>query len=122
MKEQKFYVWRESFAIVKAREVIAGAFAIIQDKNEITVIIENTKIEENKSKIIEAENGYKIITFDMVLPFSLVGFLAKVSQALAQENISIFAISAFSTDHILVKESDLLKAIKKLEEIGFDKK
>lgn len=121
MNEKKIYVWGESFAIVKAKEVISGAFAVIQDKNEITVVIEESKIGGNKSKIIEAENGYRIITFDMVLSFGLVGFLAKISQALAQENISIFAISAFSTDHILVKESDLPKAIKKLEEIGFYK-
>jgi uncharacterized protein len=54
----------------------------------------------------------------MVLPFELVGFLAKVSQVLADEKISIFAISAYSTDHILVKKKDLEKAIKKLESLG----
>ncbi len=122
MEQKKFYVWQENFAITKAKEVIDGAFAVIQDKNEITVIIEESKINDNKSKIIEVKNGYKIITFDMVLPFGLVGFLAKISQALAGENISIFAISAFSTDHILIKENDFTKAIKKLEEIGFCEK
>ncbi|MCK4310334.1 MAG: ACT domain-containing protein, partial [Methanomicrobia archaeon] len=53
------------------------------------------------------------------LPFELVGFLAKISKVLADEKISIFAISAYSTDHILVKEKDLAKAIKKLENLGF---
>jgi hypothetical protein len=55
----------------------------------------------------------------MVLPFGLVGFLARVSRALADEKVSILAISAFSTDHILVKESDLPRAIKKLQSLGF---
>jgi hypothetical protein len=54
----------------------------------------------------------------MVLPFSLVGFIAKVSKALADEKISIFTISAYSTDHILVKKKDLVKAIKKIEGLG----
>lgn len=54
----------------------------------------------------------------MVLPFGLVGFLAKVSKVLVDEKISIFAISAYSTDHILVKKKDLEKAIKKLENLG----
>ena len=54
----------------------------------------------------------------MVLPFGLVGFMAKVSQAFADEKISIFAISAYSTDHVLVKEKDLNKAIKKLKNLG----
>ncbi len=122
IEEQKFYVWDEVFAIVKTKEAITGAFAMVQDKNEVTVILDESKIDENKSKIIEAEKGYKIITFDMVLPFGMVGFLAKISQALAEEKISIFAISAFSTDHILVKENDLPKAARKLETIGFCKK
>jgi len=47
-----------------------------------------------------------------------VGFLARVSGALAEEGISIFVISSYSTDHILVKEKDVLKAIRKLEELG----
>jgi len=48
----------------------------------------------------------------------LVGFLAKISKILADENISIFVISAYSTDHILVKDKDINKVIKKLESIG----
>jgi len=122
MEQKNFYVWGGVFAIAKTKKIIDGAFAVIQDKNEITVIFEESKIGENKSNIIEVENGYKIITFDMVLPFGLVGFLAKISRALAEANISIFAISAFSTDHILVKQNDLLKTIEKLQEIGFYKK
>ncbi len=69
-------------------------------------------------RIIEIEKGWKILTFDMVLPFWLVGFLAKVSKVLADEKIPIFAISAYSTDHILVKEKDLARAGEKLKELG----
>jgi hypothetical protein len=54
----------------------------------------------------------------MVLPFGLVGFLATVSKALADEGISIYVISAYSTDHILIKEKDILKAKKKLKKLG----
>jgi hypothetical protein len=54
----------------------------------------------------------------MVLLFGLVGFLAKVSKVLADEKIPIFVISAYSTDHILVKEKDLAMAEEKLKELG----
>ena len=54
----------------------------------------------------------------MVLLFGLVGFLAKVSKVLADEKIPIFVISAYSTDHILVKETDLAMAEEKLKELG----
>ena len=114
-KNGKVYIWKETFAIIKSKKVYPDAFANIIDKNETTVIIEQSKY--NNEDIIEIEKDWKILTFDMVLPFGLVGFLAKVSKVLADEKIPIFAISAYSTDHILVKEKDLARAEEKLKEL-----
>jgi len=115
-KNGKVYAWKETFTIIKAKKPCSVAFANIVDKNETTVIIEQSKY--NKKNVIEIEKDWKILTFDMVLPFGLVGFLAKVSKVLADENIPIFAISAYSTDHILVKEKDLTRTEEKLKELG----
>src|SRR3989344_3226790 len=99
LKNGKVYIWKETFAIVKSNNPLVGSFAIIKDKNGIN-------------------NDWKVITFDIILPLELIGFLALVAQALAKAKISIFVISSFSTDHILVKRKDLNKAIKKLEYLG----
>ncbi len=116
LRNGKAYVWKESFAVIKSKETHADAFANIIDKNDITVIIDQSKYDERN--IIEIERDWKLLTFDMVLPFGLVGFLAHVSRALADEGISIFAVSSYSTDHILVKEKDLARAREKLESLG----
>ena len=108
--------FKETFAIIKSKKPYPNAFANIIDKNETTVIIEQSKYDEEN--VIEIEKGWKILTFDMVLPFGLVEFLAKVSKVFADEKIPIFAISAYSTDHILVKEKDLARAEEKLKELG----
>jgi hypothetical protein len=115
-KNGKVYVWKRRFAIVKAKRAVEGALATIEDKKEITVVIDEDRIKEED--VIEKNEGWKIVTFDMVLPFELVGFITKVSQILTEEGVSIFVISAYSTDHILVKEGDLPGVIKKLEELG----
>jgi len=115
-KNGKVYIWKETFAIIKSKKPYPNAFANIIDKNEITVIIEQSKY--NNEDVIEIEKDWKILTFDMVLPFKLVGFLAKVSKVLADEKIPIFAVSAYSTDHILVKEEDLETAKEKLQNLG----
>ncbi|MCH8004100.1 MAG: ACT domain-containing protein [Nanoarchaeota archaeon] len=115
-KNGRVYVWKETFAVVKSKRTYPEAFANIIDKNETTTIIDQSKYNEEDA--IEIEKGWKILTFDMVLPFGLVGFLAKVSKILADENVSIFVISAYSTDHILVKEKDLTKAKEKLQNLG----
>ncbi|MFH1589734.1 MAG: ACT domain-containing protein [archaeon] len=115
-KNSKVIVWKENFAVVKSKKSYPEAFANIIDKNETTVVIEENKV--NKNDIIEIERNWKILTFDMVLPFELVGFIAKISEILAKENISIFVISAYSTDHILIKKKDLEKTKEKLKSIG----
>jgi len=115
-KNGKVCVWKDVFVIIKSKKVYPHAFANIIDKSEITVIIEQSKY--NDEDVIEIEKGWKILTFDMILPFELVGFLAKVSKVLADEKIPIFAISAYSTGHILVKEKNLKKTKEKLKELG----
>jgi uncharacterized protein len=87
-----------------------GIFAVITDGNELTVVAELG----HNIKVIEEEKPFRIISFDTKMPFDLIGFLAYVTQLLADQNISLFAISSFSTDHILMKEKYLDKAIQVL--------
>lgn len=54
------------------------------------------------------------------LDFTLVGILARISDTLARERISIFAISTFNTDYILVKNADLDRALKVLKAEGYE--
>ncbi len=110
-------VLKGKYAVVKAKKELKGAFATINDGREITSVILETKVEEKDS--FEIERDWRIITFNAVLPFGLVGFLAKVSTAIAKEKVSIFALSAYSTDHILIKEKNMEKALKALRKQGF---
>jgi uncharacterized protein len=110
MELPKIIVQKKTYAIVQAKQPIPNAFANIMDGKEITVIIDEKSIKN----AIKADKGWKIITFDAKFAFTTVGFLAKVSSALANENIPILAISSFSTDHILVKQKYLKKALKAL--------
>ena len=68
-KNGKVYVWKETFAIIKAKKPFVNAFANIIDKNETTGIIEQSKYDEEN--VIEIEKDWKILTFDMVLPLSV---------------------------------------------------
>src|SRR4030042_4572542 len=116
LKNGSVHVWDQSFAVIRSRRTHPEAFANIIDHNEITVIMDETKVDEED--VIEIQKGWKLLTFDMVLPFELVGFLATVSNAFAEEGIPIFAVSAYSTDHLFVREEDLPKAKEKLRTLG----
>lgn len=69
---------------------------------------------------IIAEHGWKGFRVQGVLDFSLVGILSKLSSVLADSGISIFAVSTYNTDYILVKEDRLEEAAKILERNGFE--
>lgn len=53
------------------------------------------------------------------LDFALTGILADISAVLAQAEISIFAISTFDTDYILIKAAKLQAAKKALQQAGY---
>jgi hypothetical protein len=59
---------------------------------------------------IKADMGWKAFRINGNLDFSLVGILANISDILAKVNISIFAISTYNTDYLLVKKDKLEKA------------
>ncbi len=109
---------KETFAVAKAKKPLEGAFACIQDQNEITVVVNETLLKTLAQNIFETNEGWRVITFDMILPIELVGFIAKVATVLAEENIDILTFSAYSTEHVLVKETDLQKALNKLQSLG----
>ena len=116
----KIRVSKDNFAIAKLKrieKIPRSAFVVIFDRGEITLVAKESEVEKLECEGIE--KSFRLITFDMLLPFDLVGFLAKIFQALAEEGISVFAISSYSTDHILIKEKDLKKSLEVLKKLGF---
>ena len=52
------------------------------------------------------------------LAFTLTGVLASVAAPLAKAGISIFAVSTYDTDYLLVSDKDLREAAQALESAG----
>ncbi|HLA96199.1 MAG TPA: ACT domain-containing protein [Pyrinomonadaceae bacterium] len=95
---------------------MTAPFMILMDKYEVTLLLDEIDIANIREGIGEAkvEGGFRMLTFDTELDFDVVGFMAAVSGILADAGISIIPISAFSRDHILIKQNDLAKALKSL--------
>lgn len=64
------------------------------------------------------ESGWGALVVAGVLDFSLVGVLADLTAALAAEGISVFVVSTYDTDVILVREESLGAASSALERAG----
>lgn len=66
------------------------------------------------------EDGWKGFRIEGVLDFSLIGILSKISSVLAENKIGIFAVSTYNTDYILVKEENFGRALKALQDAGYE--
>lgn len=64
------------------------------------------------------EAGWALLGLVGPFPFSMVGVLASVLEPLAAAGVSIFALSTFDTDHVLVKRERLADAVAALEAAG----
>lgn len=75
--------------------------------------------EDVPEQTIEREDGWKGFRVQAILDFSLVGILSKISGILAEKSISIFAVSTYNTDYILVKADDFYRAMEILSVEGY---
>ncbi|MFA4930600.1 MAG: ACT domain-containing protein [Patescibacteria group bacterium] len=102
------YIWPEKFAIIKAKQTVKEAFVNIIDQDEITVMIDQNKLDH--VDVIEAEKDWRIFTLDVVFPMNVFGVTATIATALTKEKISIMPIAAYSRDHFLIKDKDVVRA------------
>lgn len=70
------------------------------------------------AETLAREDGWRALRVAGQLEFSLIGILAKLSAALAEAGVGLFAISTFDTDYILVKGKDYGRAIAALTGCG----
>ena len=70
--------------------------------------------------VIERDDGWKGFRIQGILDFSLIGILSKIAEILAKNSVSIFAISTYNTDYVLIKKENYQKALDILEYSGYE--
>ena len=90
-------------------------YSISKTEDELSIAC-SSAIQLNSEK---SETGWACMKVEGPLDFSLTGILAKISAVLAKVGISIFAISTFDTDYILVKSEKLPFAKEALLKSGY---
>ena len=83
---------------------------------EKSLVCITSEVPEN---IIQRDDGLKAFCIQGVLDFSLIGILAKIATILADNGISIFAVSTYNTDYVLIKKENYQKALEVLQTTGY---
>ena len=96
-------------AIMAAAGVVAEIgepfAALIVDKDEVTLVIPADAVDVFARRLRDHRFGdatYRLITFDLELEPTLTGFMARIATALAEAQIPILPLAAFSRDHLLI--------------------
>src|SRR5262245_42447469 len=92
--------------------------SLTRDKEEVTLVLNEEVWHSMESRFpgAVAQDKRRMIRFDTVLDFSVVGFIAEISRALAEADISILSISTYRTDAVLVHESRLDDAVNAIKQ------
>jgi hypothetical protein len=93
-----------------------GLSSITRTRQELSVVCPQDQVPPGILK----QEGWKALQVEGPLDFSLTGVLASLTAPLAREGISVFAISTYDTDYLLVKEERLEGAIQRLREEGYE--
>lgn len=83
---------------------------------EISLVCPSERIPNDAEKVENRWRGFRI---SGTLDFSLVGILAKIASLLADEKISIFAVSTYDTDYVFTKSDSFDRALARLAEDGY---
>ena len=66
----------------------------------------------------EVEPGWRVLQVAGPLDFALTGILSAIAEPLAAAGISLFAVSTYDTDYVLVRETALPAAVAALRAAG----
>lgn len=88
--------------------------SITRTASELSIVCEDAMVPAE----VHAERNRRLMQIEGTLAFTLTGVLASVAAPLANAGISIFAVSTYDTDYLLVSDEDLQEATKVLETAG----
>ena len=88
--------------------------AAVRTSDELTVVCPADAVPPE----VTCEGPFRTLAVRGPLDFALTGILASLAAPLAEAGISIFALSTFDTDLLLVREHDLAAARAALEGAG----
>ena len=87
-------------------------FSITHTAYELSIVCPQESVPAG----ILREEGYRCFKVKGPLDFALTGILNALTTPLAQAGVSVFAVSTFDTDYLLVKQEQTKKAIVALSE------
>jgi uncharacterized protein len=92
--------------------------SVIREQNAVSLLISEhdaKSVSEFLTRATIEPQFYRVITFTPTLPWTLIGFMARVATALADAKIPLGALSSFDRDHVFVRDEFAAPAMEALK-------
>ena len=110
-----FAICRVDAGAAIPRWALRGSFvSLTRTADELSIVCPQGDVPEG----MQCSRGWRCLRVAGPLDLSLTGVLASLTAPLARARISLFAISSFNTDYLLVQEKDLEEALVALSAAG----
>jgi hypothetical protein len=96
------------------RPEVCGLWSATLTGNELSLVLPEALAPAGG----RTEYGWRALEVAGPLDFSLTGVMASLSAPLAAAGVSLFVVSTYDTDYVLVRENDLERAKQALESAG----
>lgn len=111
-----------AFSVLQLKELTDVDFGgdyvfFAKTDDEFSLVCETSRAPINARM---AEHGWRGLKIVGVLDFGLVGIIARISGILAEAQISVFVVSTYNTDYVLIKEGNFSRAIELLADAGYE--
>ena len=90
-------------------------FSVTRTPAELSVVCDMTAVPPG----VQAEPDWRVLAVQGPLDFELTGIIARLSGHLAAAAISVFVVSTYDTDYVLVREADVRRAVAVLRDAGY---
>ncbi len=88
--------------------------------DEVSLVCPTSYCSSLSALIVDRDDGWQAIKINGQLDFSMVGVIVSLCQPLADKQISVFVISTFNTDYLLIQQKHIGKALSVLRQLGHD--
>jgi hypothetical protein len=89
-------------------------YSVTRTVDELSVVCLERAVPED----VKAERGWRILRVEGPLDFALTGVLARLTTPLAEAGVSVFALSTYDADYLLVRDRDVPAAVAALRAAG----
>jgi len=90
---------------------------VTRTEDELSIVCAESSLDMETVQVCEP--GWRLIEAEGPLDFGLVGVLRSITTPLAEAGISVFAVSTYDTDYLMIKDAHLHNAVKALTRTGF---